>query len=184
MIEISTSVVSDQNIEVVANLICYIVINHLEEEKTKTLINDFHTSSVPSPPSDPYRSVREKLLSKVIKFFHFIRDRVSLTTAELAHTLNLVCSFIQGEADSRNERIKSVINENTLGTLFLCGVILSLKMNRDHPYKNSFWAKLLNIPLSILNASELAFLEKIQFSLFLDEADYFELYSSIVDLHP
>ena len=183
MISVSTSVVSDAHIEVVANLISYIVSNHLEEEKTKTLVQDFRSSSVPSPPSDAQLSTHDRLHHKIIKFFKFVRGLVDLTTAELAHALNLICSFIQGEADSTDENHQSVINENTLGTLFLCGIIISLKMNRDHPYKNSFWAKKLNISLAVLNASELTFLEKIQFSLFLDETDYFELYSSIVVPH-
>ena len=184
MIQVSTSIVSDAHIEVVANLISYIVSNHLEEEKAKTMIKDFRTSSVKSPQYDPQLSTHEKLHLKIVKFFKFVRGLVGLTTAELAHALNLICSFIQGEADSIKENHKSVINENTLGTLFLCGIIISLKMNRDHPYKNSYWAKKLNISLAVLNASELTFLETVQFSLFLDEVDYFQLYSSIVDIHP
>lgn len=182
MIEISTSVVSDHNLMVVSQIICYIVSSHLNEGKTEELVKDFRTSSTPSPPSEPSLNPTTKLLNKIIKFFSFVRHLVNITTAELAHTLNLICSFIQNESESRSPKKASIINQNTLGTLFLCGMMISLKMNRDHCLKNSYWAKTLNIQLDVLNASEIAFLEKIQFSLFLDESDYCELFDSIVDL--
>ena len=91
MIQVSTSIVSDAHIEVVANLISYIVSNHLEEEKAKTLVQDFRTSSIKSPPYDPQITTHEKLHLKIVKFFKFVRNLVGLTTAELAHALNLIC---------------------------------------------------------------------------------------------
>ena len=178
----STSIVSDRTIEVVSRIICYIVSSHLNEGATEALVKDFRTSSVQSPPSNPQLSSAERLCNKIIKFFKFVRDLVHITTAELAHSLNLICSFIQNDSENSSPARPSVINHNTLGTLFLCGIIISLKMNRDHPLKNSFWARTLNIPLPVLNASEIAFLEKIKFSLFLDETGYSELFASIMDL--
>ena len=182
LFNISTSIVTDETIEIVSSIICYIVSSHLSECSTEALIKDFHTTSVPSPPSDPIFTPTQKLCNKIMKFFKFVRDQVHITTAELAHSLNLICTFIQNDSEHSTPNRPSIINHNTLGTLFLCGIIISLKMNRDHCLKNSFWAHTLNIPLQVLNASEIAFLEKIQFSLFLDERGYSELFRSIMDL--
>ena len=177
--KISIQVVTDNTIEIVSRIICYIVSSHLSDGSTEALVKD----STPSPSSsNQHLSPTEKLCHKIMKFFTFVRDLVKITTAEFAHSLNLICSFIQNDSENSSPTKPSVINHSTLGTLFLCGIIISLKMNRDHCLKNSFWAHTLNIPLQVLNASEIAFLEKIQFSLFLDEHGYSELFSSIMDL--
>lgn len=180
-LEVSTSVASDQCIDSISRIICFLVASQLPEYSTEELIATFRTSSVPSPPPDPSISPTAKLFNKIIKFFKFVRESVSITTAELAHALNLISCFLQNDSENDDQSDESVVDNSTIGTLFLCGVMISLKMNRDKALKNSFWSKSLHIPLSILNASELAFLEKIRFNLYLDESDYLEIYNSIFD---
>jgi hypothetical protein len=65
-----------------------------------------------------------------------------------------------------------MVSEGNLGTLLLVGVILSLKFNRDHGIRNSEWGRVLQMPVSVINESEAAFVRRIGYSMEMDMTCY------------
>ena len=95
---------------------------------------------------------------------------------ELIFGIILVVKAISSQ--KKQEVIKSS-TKDVLGTFLLIGMMLSNKFNADISYRNSVWAKNLQVPLGIINTSELTFLNLIEFSCnvpaeeFREKQDYF-----------
>ncbi|ORY07072.1 hypothetical protein K493DRAFT_200513, partial [Basidiobolus meristosporus CBS 931.73] len=56
--------------------------------------------------------------------------------------------------------------------LLTTSLLLGMKYHEDVSYNNSAWNKMSGIPVSILNALEMKFLETLEFDLYFSEVDY------------
>lgn len=165
---ISLSDASDESISLVSKHICFLL--------SLVLPNMVEVQSDDSKPFSlneiPFSVVGKEFEEKIEHFFVFIRYYTHLTVAELLATDALIYRLVKAELENLRTNNRTIISEANLGTLLVCGTLLALKMNRDHPVRNSWWSKMFNISLDVLNESENVFLNKIGFSCYLSESCY------------
>jgi len=174
--DLSAHQVSDSTIDVSTNTICYLLSGVLPHLFASLMKNDTATSAPPPAFSEAGIAMHQKIRH----FFQFTRQYTHLTTGETLHSIYLVDQLIQTEAKRANASRPSIISESNLGTLLLVAVVLATKLNRDTPYRNSWWAKVFGIPLSVLNQSEIVFLKKVRYSLGMSENAYWKLYFTLI----
>ncbi|KAH7815292.1 uncharacterized protein MONOS_10709 [Monocercomonoides exilis] len=113
---------------------------------------------------------------KVQHFYRYIRDGTKLTTGELVHSYVLLEHLMRAESKELSEGRQTMIAESNLGTLLLCVVMIAIKLDRDVPFRNGWWAAMFKVPLDVLNQSEVIFLERVNHHTFLEETDYKALF--------
>ncbi|KAH7831888.1 uncharacterized protein MONOS_18530 [Monocercomonoides exilis] len=113
-----------------------------------------------------------QLHSRLQSFYEFLRNITRFNLIEFFHSIYLIMLIIKEDSISSDESSKSstlpqfhVVKTTNIGTILLISVMLSLKMYRDYPPRNSYFAKELLLPLEIINQSESSFLKKIQYKL-------------------
>ncbi|KAH7826671.1 uncharacterized protein MONOS_14863 [Monocercomonoides exilis] len=125
-----------------------------------------------------------QLYRKINHFFQAVRTAAYLNVAELVHVVYLIDLLIQSERMSRREKWTGVITEANLGTLLLIAVMTSVKMNRDTPYRNGWWSAAIGIPISIINQSEIVFLQRIHYTLVLEYKQYMKIVTELLRVYP
>lgn len=162
---ISTELSNDSCLSLCAKTVVAVLQRFLISDKISALLTD-----------ESRIKKNAELYHKIIHFFTFTRNAASLTLAELI--VALIYLYRMGLADC--ERIQEgrtpIISESTFGTHLLCSVIISQKQLRDTPFKNSWWSKMFLVPLEILNHSEVVFMKKINFNLFVSSEEYDVMY--------
>jgi hypothetical protein len=174
--DLSALQVNDSTIDVSTNTICYLLSGVLPHLFASPIKNDAATSAPPPAFSEAGIAMHQKIRH----FFQFTRQYTGLTTGETLHSIYLIDKLIQAEADQSHTGRPSIISESNLGTLLLVAVVLATKLSRDIPYRNSWWAKVFGIPLSILNQSEIVFLKKARYSLGMNADAYWNLYFTLL----
>lgn len=138
--------------------------------KLATVLRELHTPEyVEGKISFEESPFFKRLHMKIVHFFKVIQGMSFLITTELIHVFHLIDILIDSDIIAIRDGWTGVVSETNLGTLLLCGVILSLKYNRDIAFKNSWWSKAIGIPLAVINQSELVFLQRVNFSLSMSE---------------
>ncbi|KAA6354756.1 MAG: hypothetical protein EZS28_049717 [Streblomastix strix] len=136
----------------------------------------------PDQDSQQIAADHEKLTHKVYKFLAFVRGYTHISASELTHTIYLIWWMIEHdmkiEADKPGGGIVAVSN---MGTILLCAVVISMKMLRDAPYRNTWWAKAFGLGIDVLNDSEQVFLERISYEPFLCEELYWKIFDTLYE---
>lgn len=117
-----------------------------------------------------------KYTHRIAQFLKVVRDSTKLLASEAAHVLYLVDLLMESDKVHARLNQECVIDERNLGTLLLCAVILSLKFNRDSICTNGWWSKAVGVPISIINYSEIVFLQRIHYSIQMSP----EIYANII----
>ncbi|KAH7832129.1 uncharacterized protein MONOS_18533 [Monocercomonoides exilis] len=126
----------------------------------------------------------ELMVNQIKHFISYVGKYAKLTNAELSHFYILTTRMLAEESELIRQGGKSIVSEANLGTLLLCAITITTKMERDIPFTNSWWAKQLGVPLSILNQSEVIFLKKINFNCNVTQEEYEILYWNFIsDVH-
>ncbi|KAH7824238.1 uncharacterized protein MONOS_161 [Monocercomonoides exilis] len=148
----------------------------------------FHDLFISVIPTDPTLEDFDELFTehgKVIHdktkhMFHFVGHYAPITIGEIIHSIFLFYQLILIEEDNKSNLSSTIVTEDNLGTLLMCGMMISVKMDRDVPFRNSWWAKLFRIGLEVVNQSELVFLEKIHFQTLMEERDFQDMFTVLI----
>ncbi|KAA6363611.1 MAG: hypothetical protein EZS28_040863 [Streblomastix strix] len=141
-----------------------------------------------------FRLIAQKLLSIVIVqipdislnisvdsltlFLNFLRDSVCLSVEEGIIAIALLQRF----ARKQQEKGIYILNTKNVGTLLVVLAIVTMKMNRDHVHRNSSIGRMFNIPVRILNESEMAFLNQIDHEALVEEDTFSLLLEEILHI--
>ncbi|KAH7823749.1 uncharacterized protein MONOS_17581 [Monocercomonoides exilis] len=120
---------------------------------------------------------------RIYQFFEVIRSVVSLTGSEMVHAVYLLDLLIQAEKTFFDSSSR-LISEASLGTILLITVVLVLKLEIDTHPQNGWWAKLIGIPVSVVNQSEIAFLHRVNFNLTIHLAEFTKVMMDVVGVMP
>ncbi|KAH7822090.1 uncharacterized protein MONOS_17698 [Monocercomonoides exilis] len=161
---------------IASNSICILI---------QPVLNDLFSGEVPSDPTlknfDKYLTLHGKSIrDKTRHLFHFVCHYAPISIGEIIHSIYLFYQLIEIEEENICHSPVTLVTEDNLGTLLMCGMLLSVKMDRDVPFRNSWWAKLFRIPLSVVNQSELVFLERLSFRMMMEESDFLEMFVTLV----
>jgi hypothetical protein len=173
----STDVVSESCLELATNTICYLLSDSLPHLFLAPEDMPSHDSLV----SPSFSEAGILMQQRIRHFYNFVRKAASITTAETLHTIFLLDRLIQIEAKSAALGGGTVIADTNIGTLLLVAVLLSTKMHRDIPFRNSWFSKVFGVPLAVLNQSEIVFMKKLGYRLEMTEDQYWSLYTTLVD---
>ena len=170
----SKMLTSDESVKRISEYICLLLEPLLSDEESNKISTNLSTQSNEPPTSEHSDN---NLLPKVYHFFRVTSNIACLILSEMIFAVNLVERLIKRDLDSKDHGYVGVVNESNLGTLLLCSIILSVKMNRDTPFTNRWWTRAIGIPVSVINQSELVFLDRLNYTVWMDPAKYIELYS-------
>ncbi|KAH7831084.1 uncharacterized protein MONOS_18548 [Monocercomonoides exilis] len=121
------------------------------------------------------------LFSKILHFFNYTRSINATTSSELIIAMALLHRIVRVEKKRVVEGHTSIISHKTLGTILLCSIILSQKLLRDKPFKNSWWSRHCKVPISIINDSEEMFLKLLDYRLHVSDEDFALIYGSFIE---
>ncbi|KAA6356426.1 MAG: hypothetical protein EZS28_048047, partial [Streblomastix strix] len=113
---------------------------------------------------------------KIQGFLVFTRSYTMFTGTELVYCVWLVLRLTHADRKRIQMGHKQQITEENIGTILVCAVELSLKMLRDRVCRNSWWSNAFGMDMKTLNASEIVFLKRLDFSLNLDEVSFWTIY--------
>ena len=125
----------------------------------------------------------ESIKTKILNFFRATCHSACLILSEFIFAVSLIDKLISQDLSNRAAGKPTIIRESNVGTLLLCGIIISLKFNRDIPFTTSWWSAHIGVPVSIINQSELTFLISIHFDIVLDKITYWNLFSTFARAH-
>lgn len=109
---------------------------------------------------------------KILHFYMFMCKQTSFTLAELIFSIIYLGRITAKELQKNPNDPNKLVTEANIGTLFLCSLLISVKMNRDVVFRNSWWTKVLGIPLEVVNQSEIVFLIILDYNLLIEEAEF------------
>lgn len=150
------------------------------------VLQDLFDSETPTDPAltnfdstltDHGKAIKEKTRH----MFHFVCHYAPVTIGEIIHSIYLFYQLVEIEEENKVESQISLVTEDNLGTLLMCAMLISVKMDRDVPFRNSWWAKLFRISLEVVNQSELVFLEKLEFRTMMEEPDFLDMFVVLVN---
>lgn len=108
------------------------------------------------------------------------RNYAGMSTGEIIYSLILLNRLVEAELKLIKEGNPDSIVEDNLGTLLLCALLISNKLNRDRPFGNNWWSKYFSVPVDMINQSERVFLQKVGYHLHVNEEEYWEWFRFIV----
>ena len=124
---------------------------------------------------------------RVSKFFSYVCTRTPVTRGQLLHAFILLQRVDQAErkllACKPPQSFQPLISEHTVGTLLLCSILISHKLNEDCPCASKYWSKLLTVTTQVLNTSEIVFLRRIKFATFVEPSELTKLGTQIVQAY-
>jgi hypothetical protein len=159
----STSNVVQQSIHLISTCICIAISKSMPGLSVKTVnsAQEFVTTTLTPACLDIHHDVKQFLI------FAYIHS--NLTVVEMIHVLFLIELYLNKDGEAILSETESTISEATLGSLLLCSLMISLKMDRDVPFTNCWFGKMFEVPLDMLNDSEISFLQKIELKCNLDD---------------
>ncbi|KAK2945952.1 hypothetical protein BLNAU_19096 [Blattamonas nauphoetae] len=116
--------------------------------------------------------VKPEFVYRLTHMLRFVRDRTDFQVSEAIIALFLIYNFVQAEQFDTVNAGHPCLTEQNIGTFFLCNLMITIKMTRDVPYNNSWWSYTFNVPLKVLNESEIMFLQKVKYNVVLQPSDY------------
>lgn len=134
-----------------------------------------------------------EIQQRIGHFFFFVCGRTPMSRGQILHAVILITRLIDSELEDLETRRRStsepapepfhridepfepIVTEANLGTLLLCALDISGKVNEDVPFNNKYWASLLQIDVRIVNSSELVFLQRLRFNTGFDAEEIFNL---------
>ncbi|KAA6387948.1 MAG: hypothetical protein EZS28_016523 [Streblomastix strix] len=131
----------------------------------------------------------ERMKEVLRNFFEFVRLSTNLSLAELIYSIWLVSRFSEKEAENKfkcmnqplvKEQCETVINESNIGTVLLVSLEISQKVLRDRAKKNTYWAHLFDLSVENFNRSEAAYLKWLDYSVWLDEEIFNEMFQAML----
>lgn len=132
-------------------------------------------------PTDQERvALVNMLYPKIVHFFKIASHCACLILSELIHAVHLIDRLIDSDLENRKLGKSTLIRESNLGTLLLCGIIISIKYNRDIPFTNLWWASNIGVAVGVINKSELVFLDNIHYDVSLHENRYMDFFTMFV----
>lgn len=168
------TVVSDATIENCARYI------------TERMVSALNSRAAFSNPEDPLASSQSEnplisspqiLFGKIQHFFRFVNRFSSLETGEAIQCVWLIDKLITLDHEPANMCMVPVVQEGNIGTVLLCAMMLSMKMGRDVPYSNKWWALAFTVPVDILTQSEAVFFQRLGYRLHISESAYLNLHT-------
>ncbi|KAA6396891.1 MAG: hypothetical protein EZS28_007588 [Streblomastix strix] len=111
---------------------------------------------------------KSKLLSSILRLIEFLRQKVDLLIEEVVIANVLLKRFVEKLALKR----KYTIDDKSIGMVIIVLFVLSMKLCRDHAYKNIFFSKVFDVPIVDLNLSEISFLKIMDHELFVDDYQF------------
>ncbi|KAA6376264.1 MAG: hypothetical protein EZS28_028209 [Streblomastix strix] len=165
-----------------------------EIERTDTsdiafMINSL--SLVDRPDSDYMNLFSQKLFSiiesspsqiqvisfqSIQQFICHLREFLTTSVEEGIIAIAIMERFMEKQA----QKGMHVLNARNIGTMLVIVIVETMKMHRDHGYKNIFFANMFKIPLQALNQSEDSFLRIIDHSLFVSDEVFSRLFKEII----
>ncbi|KAH7831991.1 uncharacterized protein MONOS_16927 [Monocercomonoides exilis] len=158
-----------------SNDICLLFSKALQHLLTTSKKESSKTSEKFSSLSSSGVLVRDKAKHLLL----FVSRIAPITIGEIVHSLILLERFIQSDIDAVDNTFPSIVTEENMGTILLCSLITSIKMNRDITFRNKWWANLFDIPLEIINQSEIIFLAKLRFDLMICPDEFLKMFYAI-----
>lgn len=134
-------------------------------------------------------NVAKDLQKRIGHFFYYVCGRTPMSRGQILHAVILLRRLISYEKKDIEEiiaRLKAnqsnpnadviipkdvfepVVTEGNLGTLLLCALSISGKINEDVPFNNKYWSNLLHIDIRIVKSSESVFLQRLRFDVHFD----------------
>lgn len=117
---------------------------------------------------------------KMIQFYEFIQIKTRLTPQEITLSYILLKRFLTAEAVDIQYHKAPLVALSNIGTLLISASLLTIKMFRDTPFNNHWWSQSYNVPLPVLNQSELIFLKKINCSCNVSLEEFNEVSKSFL----
>lgn len=99
------------------------------------------------------------------------RRMLHISSIEMAHGVIIFIRYRK----SKNGRIRYTYAHN----LLCVALMLSNKILRDVPYKNTVWAKLIHVPLLYFNLLELRFLRDTQFNIIASVSEFRKIWKRL-----
>ncbi|KAK2950708.1 hypothetical protein BLNAU_14379 [Blattamonas nauphoetae] len=133
-----------------------------------THITKFLIDNVPDITLTPQQDgslVSEPLYPKIEKMLEFVSRTAYFQVGELIYAGALIRRLVEVDMEEGRPVHEWIVSSCNIGTVLVVALMLSNKMNRDVPVRNSWWAKTFNIPLDVLNNSEAYFLAQLNYSL-------------------
>ena len=73
------------------------------------------------------------------------------------------------------------IDKSSAPRLLLVSLLIATKLRDDRFYKNSAWADVSGVPLTVLNALEIKFLSAVRYDVFVEADEYLEFEGIVLD---
>jgi hypothetical protein len=125
-----------------------------------------------------------ELEPKIRAFFEYVSRVTEATVGELVHSGVLVERFVEAAGRvTGNEGSMSggLVSEESMGTVLLCGVSVTMKVMRDISYRNGWWSKAFGIALSNVNKSECVFLHELQHVVVVPVEEFWGGYERMIE---
>lgn len=165
----ATNRVQDSQIRIISERLTYMLSTILPD----LIIGNHYSESI------RLTSDGENMVSNISHFYRFIIQYSEVTTTEVLQSFVLLTRLLLEENKHIRTGGKGIVSDANLGTILLCSLMISIKILRDIPYKNSWWAKVLGISLQILNQSEYVFLDRIGYRCLLQHEEFGLIYSTL-----
>ena len=123
------------------------IINKLEED----ILNVYN-------PNDSFAHPTEQKIP-IRNFIDYFKRRCGSSEYEIIYTIKLMYRFM--------ERLNHFINRLNVHKLFLVSFILSYKLIRDRPIKNTWYSTVTNLNINVLNELEKEFLTKLDWDIYI-----------------
>ncbi|KAA6399334.1 MAG: hypothetical protein EZS28_005135 [Streblomastix strix] len=113
-----------------------------------------------------------------VQFLNFLRVNACLSIEECIIAIALLKRFIQKQSLKGVQLLKA----NNIGTFLIVLFIDTIKIHRDYAFKNSCFARIFDIPIRVINQSELAFLRIIDFDTWIQQETFSRLFQDILNV--
>ncbi|KAA6310203.1 MAG: hypothetical protein EZS28_056352, partial [Streblomastix strix] len=126
-----------------------------------------------------------ELEPKIHAFFDYVCKVTDASVGEIIHSARLVERFVEAalkseSIDGQIEPNTGLVSEESMGTVLLCGVSVTMKVMRDVSYRNGWWGRAFGIPTSNVNKSEIVFLRELQHIVVVSVEDFWDCYERII----
>ncbi|KAK2963685.1 hypothetical protein BLNAU_1250 [Blattamonas nauphoetae] len=123
---------------------------------------------------------QRELMSVLNRIFSRLDGQLTLTRGEAVVALCILLNFVfRTSKEEDTSKRKALLNRHNYGTVLVVSLLVTLKLMRDTPPRNSWWCDIYCLPLHTVCESEIALLNQADFHLF-PNADLFLFLSRII----
>lgn len=142
------------------------VVHHLAHHISTSFMQFFQETN--NIDERTMENLKQHLEEQIMDFLLFIRRESNFYIAEIVHAVILIDFLISIDEKRVQQGLSTIIKESVTGTLLLDALVVSGKVFNDKPHSNGWWARIVGVPVSVLSASELIFLDRIDYSTFVE----------------